>query len=89
MFRSLNAPATYLGVERRLCVLAGMIALIASQLIGYCWPDSPWWIAPAAFGGFWVIAYLITKKDPALAVILPGAIWQAVKRERVYDPFRF
>jgi hypothetical protein len=74
-YRTINSASTFLGIERRVCIFGLLCAFEVMRHVGFL-------EAFLGFLAFWTVAYLATKYDPALPLIVP----KILKQKRVYDP---
>jgi type IV secretory pathway TrbD component len=74
-YRSINQTATLLGIDRRLCIVILIVALLVFRHFTFL-------SALVVFALLCSGAYWVTKHDPELVVIVPKVLGQ----RSVYDP---
>ena len=78
-YRSINRQPTALGIERKLCVFGGMLALIRFHLGGG-------FIESAAyFFVYWGVIFGLSQWEPRLLQMLPS-LW---RQKRFYSASKF
>lgn len=77
-YRSLNRQPTALGIERKLCIFGGMLALIRLHTGGGLIESA------ADFGIYWIVIFLLTRWEPRLLQMLPD-LW---RQRRFYSALK-
>jgi hypothetical protein len=78
-YRSINRRPTALGIERKLCISGGMLALIAYHL-GCGFLESA-----AYFALYWGVVFSLSQWEPRLLSMLPN-LW---RQKRFYCASKF
>ncbi len=77
-YRSLNRQPTALGIERKLCIFGGMLALIRLHTGGGLTESA------ADFGIYWLGIFFLTRWEPRLLQMLPD-LW---RQRRFYSALK-